>query len=52
MSSYIGLRIHCQDVRTYIEKQKKHHGRRSFQEEYLDFLKHHGVPYDPRYVFE
>ena len=40
------------DVRTYIEKQKEHHGRRSFQEEYLDFLKRHDVAYDPRYVFE
>jgi len=39
-------------VRGYIQKQKEHHRRRSFQEEYLDFLKRHGVEFDPRYVFE
>lgn len=39
-------------VRTYIQNQKQHHARRSFKEEYLEFLKKHEVPYDPRYVFE
>ena len=39
-------------VRAYIENQKVHHQRRSFQEEYVEFLKRHEVEYDLRYVFE
>jgi putative transposase len=35
----------------YIEKQKEHHRRRSFQEEFLAFLDKHGLAYDPRYVW-
>ena len=39
-----------QQVRNYLANQATHHQRRSFQEEYLDFLDRHGVAYDPRYV--
>jgi putative transposase len=39
-------------LRAYIQNQKEHHRHRSFQEEYLDFLKRHEIEYDPRYVFE
>ena len=39
-----------QQVRRYLANQAEHHRRRSFQEEYLDFLNRHGVAYDPRYV--
>jgi putative transposase len=39
-------------VRHYIQNQKKHHERRSFKEEYLEFLEKHEIPYDPRYVFD
>ena len=35
----------------YIEKQKEHHRRKSFQEEFLAFLEKHGLVYDPRYVW-
>jgi putative transposase len=36
----------------YINTQAEHHKRMTFQEEYLEFLKRHGIEYDPRYVFE
>jgi putative transposase len=39
------------DVIRYIENQREHHHRRTFQEEYLDFLKKHGIDYDERYVW-
>ena len=39
-----------QQVRHYLAKQAEHHRRRSFQEEYLDFLDRHGVVYDPRHI--
>jgi REP element-mobilizing transposase RayT len=35
----------------YIRGQKEHHRRRTFQDEFLEFLDKHGVEYDPRYVF-
>jgi REP-associated tyrosine transposase len=38
-------------VVAYIEGQKEHHRKRTFQEEFLEFLNKHGVDYDPRYVF-
>lgn len=38
-------------VVAYIEEQKEHHRKRTFQEEFLEFLNKHKVDYDPRYVF-
>lgn len=40
------------EVREYILNQKQHHRRKSFQEEYLAFLKRHNVTYDERYVWD
>jgi len=39
-------------VRAYIEAQEEHHRKKTFAEEYLEFLHKHRVAYDPRYVFE
>jgi hypothetical protein len=39
------------DVIRYIENQREHHHQRMFQEEYLDYLKKHGIDYDERYVW-
>jgi REP element-mobilizing transposase RayT len=38
-------------VVNYIANQKEHHRNVSFQEEFLQFLKRHNVPYDERYVW-
>ena len=38
------------EVIRYIENQYDHHRVKSFQEEYLAFLKTHGIEYDDRYV--
>jgi putative transposase len=35
----------------YINNQKEHHRRKTFQEEFLELLKKHGIDYDSRYVF-
>jgi len=40
------------NVIKYIENQETHHQKRSFEEEYLDFLNKHGISYDPRFVFD
>ena len=36
----------------YIKNQEAHHSRRTFQAEYLEFLKRFDVPYNPKYVFD
>ena len=35
----------------YIRNQEKHHRKRSFENEYLAFLKKHKIKFDPKYVF-
>ena len=40
------------EVRAYIRRQEQHHRQRTFQEEFLLFLKKHNVEYDERYVWE
>lgn len=35
----------------YIEGQEEHHRKRTFQEEYLDFLTKYEITYDPRYIW-
>ena len=39
------------EVKAYIAAQAEHHRKRTFQEEYLAFLKKHGVEYDERYLW-
>ena len=40
------------DVANYIEHQETHHKKRTFMEEYLEFLKLFEIEYDERYVFK
>jgi REP element-mobilizing transposase RayT len=40
------------DVCEYIARQKEHHQKKSFQEEYRAFLTRHKVAYDERYVWD
>jgi REP element-mobilizing transposase RayT len=39
-------------VSTYIHRQPDHRRARSFQEEFVDFLRKHGVEYDDRYLWD
>ena len=39
------------DVIHYIENQREHHRKKTFQEEYREFLQKHGIEYDERYVW-
>ena len=41
-----------EQVRAYIANQEAHHRRRTFQEEFLQFLERHHIEYDPRYVWD
>ena len=35
----------------YIQNQREHHRRKSFQEEFLELLKKHEIQYDERYLW-
>jgi REP element-mobilizing transposase RayT len=39
-------------LKRYIARQKVHHQRVTFQDEYLKFLKSYGIDYDERYVWD
>jgi REP element-mobilizing transposase RayT len=39
-------------VRRYIENQKEHHNRMSYQDEVRRFLKEYGVEWDERYIWD
>lgn len=39
------------DVIKYIKDQEKHHRKKTFKEEYLEFLKKFNVQYDEQYLF-
>jgi REP element-mobilizing transposase RayT len=42
---------HIDETINYIKNQKEHHRHKTFQEEYLAFLKKHGIEYDERYIW-
>ena len=39
-------------VRQYIQNQREHHQKHTFQEEYRIFLTKHHIPYDERYLWD
>lgn len=43
---------HIDNVYKYIMNQKEHHKKKTFIEEYIEFLKKFEVPYDERYIFK
>jgi REP element-mobilizing transposase RayT len=42
---------HSQKVIDYIKNQREHHKRQTFEEEYVELLRLHGIEYDERYLF-
>lgn len=42
---------HLDKTIAYIKNQKEHHKTRTFQEEYLSFLKKNNIAYDERYIW-
>ncbi len=39
-------------VERYIRNQERHHRKMTFEDEFLGFLKKHGIDFDPKYVFD
>jgi len=45
-------RVNEDAVVRYIRTQDTHHKKMDFKSELIALLKKHGVPYDPKYVFD
>ncbi len=43
---------HIHDVYQYIANQEEHHYKKSFKEEYIEFLKRFEIEYDEKYLFK
>ena len=43
---------HVDRVKGYLARQADHHRTRTFQEEFVAFLRRHGIEYDERYLWE
>jgi putative transposase len=43
---------HIDNVIKYINNQESHHKKKSFKEEYLEFLKKFDIDYDEKYLFD
>ena len=39
-------------VQQYVRNQPEHHRKRSFEDEFRDILKRHGISFDEKYLFE
>lgn len=42
----------AETVKRYIARQREHHVKRSFEEEYLEVLRRHEIEFEMEYVFE
>ena len=43
---------HIEKVYNYILNQERHHAKKTFREEYLDFLKKYDIEFENQYLFE
>ena len=43
---------HIDSVVKYVLNQEAHHRKKTFKEEYLEFLQKFDIAYDPKYLFE
>jgi putative transposase len=41
---------HVETVRRYIGRQKEHHRKISFRDEFIQFLRENGIEYDERFI--
>ena len=50
-SAFTVSKSNIPNVIKYIQNQREHHRKKTFQEEYLQFLRENGVDYDERYLW-
>ncbi len=41
-----------ENVMDYIKRQKEHHRKKTFKEEFIEFLEIHNIEYDVRYIWD
>jgi len=51
-SAFTVSRSRIEATEEYIRNQREHHREKTFEEEYVDFLRKHGIEFDPRHVFD
>ena len=51
-SAFTVSKSNLPDVTRYIQNQREHHRKKTFQEEYLEFLNKYGIEYDERYLWD
>ena len=39
-------------VKRYIDNQKKHHERKTYEQEFIDLLTKHRIPFDRQHIFD
>ena len=39
-------------VERYVRSQEQHHRKMTFEDEFVGFLRKHGIAFDPKYVFD
>jgi hypothetical protein len=39
-------------VRAYVRNQERHHRRQTFQDEFRELLRRHGIEFDERYIWD
>jgi REP element-mobilizing transposase RayT len=44
--------VHVADAERYVRGQEEHHRKKTYQEEFRDFLKRYGIEFDERYVWD
>ena len=49
--AFSNSRSQIDDVVKYILKQKEHHKKKTFKEEYIEMLKDYGVEFNEKYIF-
>ena len=48
--TFTASQSNVEGIRRYIAKQKEHHRKFSFRDEFIEFLKANGIEYDERYI--
>jgi len=43
---------HLKDAEEYVRRQEDHHQKKTFQEEFREFMKRYGMEFDERYVWD
>jgi hypothetical protein len=50
LCGFHGKSIHVSEVQRYISRQKEHHRKEVFRDEFIRFLKVNQIEFDERYV--